>query len=103
MLMDEDWTLAENVKVGLDKAGFTDVEVWEEDCSWRWEGAEAVSKYFFDGGNPANLRTINSFKARGGNVGEVRPIFERLMKEEWGREDGEIELHVPATLATARR
>ncbi|CAD6587456.1 MAG: hypothetical protein ASARMPREDX12_002850 [Alectoria sarmentosa] len=103
MLMDANWTLARNVEAGLDKAGFKGVEVWEEYLAWRWENAEAVSDYFIDGGNPANLRTIDSFKARGGDVSQARPIFERIVQEEWGQKDGSIELRVWATLATARK
>ena len=103
MIMPADWTLAGNVRAGVEKAGFKDVDVWEEDCSWRWESGEAVSKYFLDGGNPGNLKMLDSFKERGGDVDEARPIFERIVQEESGQEDGSIELHVPATLATARR
>lgn len=103
VLMDPNWTLANNVKAGLEKVGFKDVNVWEEDLSWRWESIEALSEFFFNGGNPPNVRTIDSFKARGGNVNEARPIFERIIKEGCRLKDGSIELHVLATLATARK
>ena len=102
-IMDPNWTLASNVFAGIEKAGFKDVDVWEEDCIWRWESVEAVSKYFLDGGNPGNLKSIDSFKARGGNVDEVKPHFERMLQDEYGQKDGSIELHVPATFATARK
>lgn len=103
ILMDPNWTLATNVKAGLDEVGFKDVDVWEEDLSWWWDSADAVSKYFIDGGNPANLRSVDSFKARGGHVDDAKPIFERLIKEGCGQKDGSIELRVSATLATARK
>ena len=100
-VMDAEWTFAGNVEAGLCRAGFQDVEVWEEDVPWRWDSAEAMSKYFFDGGNPANLKMINAFKARGGDVDEARRIFDGLIKGESGREDGSIELRVSVTLAMA--
>lgn len=103
MLMGASWTLASNVKAGLETAGFTDVDVRVEDLYWRWDSLEAVSKYFFDGGNPANLKLINHFKARGGDVDEVKPHFDRILQDVHGLEDGEIVLHVVASLATARK
>lgn len=103
MLMGANWTLAGNVKAGIEVAGFKDVDVWVEDCSWRWESVEALSKYFFDGDNPPNLRMINNFNGCGGNVDEAKPHFERLIQDEFGQEDGSIDLHVLATLATARK
>ena len=102
-IMDANWTLARNVFAGIEKVGFDDVDVWEEDCSWRWESVEAVSKYFLDGGNPGNLKSIDSFKARGGKVDEVKPHFESMLQDEYGQKDGSIELHVLATFATARK
>ena len=103
VLMDPNWTVANNVKTGLEKVGFKDVNLWKEDLSWRWESIGALSEFWFDGDSPPIVRTIDSFKARGGNVNEARPIFERIIKEEWGLKDGSIELHVLATLATARK
>lgn len=103
IIMDANWTLAGNVRAGIETVGFKDVVVWEERCSWSWESAEALSKYFLDGGNPGNLTFIDSFKVRGGKVDEVRPHFERMLLDDYGQKDGWIELHVPATFATARK
>ncbi|KAF6219725.1 hypothetical protein HO133_003550 [Letharia lupina] len=103
MIMPAEWTLAENVKAGLEKAGFGDVDVWVENVAWRWDSVEALSGYYFEGGNPGNVKVLDSFKALGGKVDEARPIFERIIKEECGKEDGSVELRVPATLATARK
>ena len=103
MVMSESWTLTSKVKAGIEEAGFKDVDVWVEDCSWRWESAEAVSKYFFDGGNPGNWKPVDSFRACGGDVDEAKPHFERAVQDEFGQEDGSIDLHAPATLATARK
>ncbi len=102
-LMDVEWTGGGDVRGGLERAGFRDVEVWEEDCVWGMESAEALAGYMFDGGNPGALRILESFRARGGDVDKARPIFERVVREESGREDGSVELYVSATLATARK
>lgn len=103
VLMDEAWTVGGKVKGGLERAGFRDVEVWNEDCVWGWESAGAVGEYYFEGGNPVNLRGIESFRALGGDVEKARPVFERVVGEEWGVGGGAVELHVLATLATARK
>ena len=103
MVMDAKWTYVKSVGAGLEEAGFEAVESWEESLPWRWEGVEAVSKYFFEGGNPGNLAMIDSFKTPGVNIDEVRSIFDRIVQEESGQKDGSIELHAPATLAIARR
>ncbi|KAL9062886.1 MAG: hypothetical protein Q9161_009710 [Pseudevernia consocians] len=103
VLMGEEWTVGGKVKGGLERAGFRDVEVWEEDCVWGWESAGAVAGYYFEGGNPVNLREVESFRALGGDVEKARPVFERVVGEEWGVGDGAVELHALATLATARK
>ena len=102
-VMGADWTLGTNVRAGLEEAGFTDVEVWKEDLAWRWESAEALADYFFNAGNPANMKVIESFKAHGGHVEEARAIYERVVKEECGPGDGSVEIQISATLATARK
>ena len=102
-LMDEDWTIEANVKRGLEGAGWKDVSVWEEECVWGWGSGEEVAGYFFEGGNPANERAVEAFRVTGGDVGEARKVFERVLGEEGGKESGEIELRVVATLATARK
>ena len=101
--MGPEWTLGENVQAGLVKAGFKDVEVWVENLAWQFESVEAIVEYFFDGGNPACVRVIDSFKARGGDMAKARSMYERGIKEECGREDGSLAVPIPATLATARK
>ena len=101
-LMDPAWTWAANVQNGLEKGGFKDVVVWVEDLVWRWESGEALARYFFEGGNPFNVMVIESFEKRGGDVKEVRRIYERVVTEELGKRDGTVEIPIPATLATAR-
>ena len=103
MVMDAKSTFPASVEAGLLEPGFKDVVVWEEDVPWRWDDVEAVSKYYLEGNNPGNVGMIDAFKARGGDVEEVRPIFEGIIKEDSGQKDGSIELHAPATLATARK
>ena len=102
-VMEEEWTLAANVEAGLVRAGFKDVRVWVEELTWRWESAEALAEYLFKGGNPPNVKVIESFKARGGNVEEARKIYERVAKEEYGLGDGSVGVQIPATLSTARK
>ena len=102
-VMEAEWTVAANVEAGLDRAGFKDVKVWVEDSGWRWESAEALAKYVFDGGNPANVKVIESFKARGGNLQEARALYIKIANEEYGRGDRSVEVPIPATLATARK
>lgn len=50
MVMEAEWTLARNVRGGVEEAGFKEVEFWEEELAWRWESAEALAGYFFRGG-----------------------------------------------------
>lgn len=103
MVMGKEWTLSSNVRAGLEGAGFKDVDVWVEDLVWRFESAEALAGYYFDGGNPANVKVIESFKARGGDVGKARALYEKVAKQEFSQEDGSIGVQIPATLATARK
>ena len=102
-VMGEEWTLDMNVRAGLEKAGFKDVEVWKEDQAWKWESAEELERYLFEGGNPPNVKVIESFKADGGDVEKARAIYVRIVKEEFSAEDGSVELQIPASLATARK
>ena len=102
-IMPAAWTLRGEVDRGLERVGFKDVCVWEEECVWGWESVEAAAGYFFDGANPGNEDMIASFRARGGDVEKARPVFVRVLREERGRGDGSVELRVPATLATARK
>ena len=101
--MGAEWTLAENVQAGLEKVGFKDVEVWVEDIFWHFESVEATTKMFFDAGNPATMKVIESFKARGGDMAQARLIYEKGTKDESGREDGTVAVPILATFATARR
>ena len=101
--MGAEWTLAENVQAGLEKVGFKDVEVWVEHVFWHFESAEAVTKYFFEAGNPATVKVMESFKARGGDMAKARVIYEKEIKDEGGREDGSIGVPIIATFATARK
>lgn len=102
-VMDEEWTLGTNVKTGLEKAGFKNVEVWNEDQAWEWDSAEELARYLFEGGNPANLKVIESFKERGGDVEKARAIYIRVVDEEYRVGDGSVEVKIPVTFATARK
>ena len=102
-VMGEEWTLDTNVRAGLEKAGFKDVEVRKEFRAWKWESAEELEHYFFDRGHPANVKVIESFKEAGGDVEKARAIFVRVFKEDLSARDGSVECEVPATLATARK
>ena len=102
-VMEAGWTLTANVQAGLEKAGFKDVKVWEENLTWQWESAEALAGYYFDGGNPANMKVIESFKARGGDIEQARTMYVTIVKEEHGSGDESVEVQIPATLATARK
>ena len=102
-VMEETWTLEKNVRAGLEKAGFKDVAVWKENLTWRWESAEELTHYLFEGGNPGNVWVIESFKDGGGDVEKARAIYERLVKENYHAGDGSVEVKIPATFATARK
>lgn len=102
-VMGEEWTLDTNVRAGLEKAGFKDVEVRKEDEIWKWESAEELARYLFEGGNPANVMVIESFKADGGDVEKARRIYARVVKEDFGAGDGSVGIPIPTTLATARK
>ena len=103
MVMGKSWTQMEDVKAGLLRVGFRDVDAREEKAIWRWKNVQDLSKYFFEGGNPGNDMIIDSFGAKGGNVEEARRLFDRIVEREYGKEDGSIEGHVLACLATARK
>ena len=102
-VMGKTWTQTENVKAGLTEVGFRDVDARDEKRSWQWKSVDDLSKYFFEGGNPGNELMIDSFKARGGSVEEARPLFDRIVEREYGKEAGYIEGHVLACFATARK
>lgn len=101
--MGKEWTLDTNVKIGLEKAGFKDVEVWKEDHGWKWDSAEKMARYLFEGGNPANVKMIESFKECGGDVEKARAIYTRVINDEFRAGDGFFEVKVPTTIATARK
>ncbi|KAL6720090.1 hypothetical protein ACLMJK_002011 [Lecanora helva] len=102
-IMGESWTRAENIRTGLQQTGFKDVDAWEEKVPWRWENVEELSKYFFDGGNPGNVMMFDSFRAQGGEVEQAKPLFKKLVKEEYGEEGDRVGGEVLASLATARK
>ena len=102
-VMGEDWTLDTNVRAGLEKAGFKDVEVRKEDQTWKWENAEDLGRYLFEGGNPLNMKVIESFKVAGGDVEKAKAIYVRVAREKFSARDGSVEIQIPATLATARK
>ena len=102
-VMGEEWTLDTNVRAGLEKAGFKDIEVRKEDQVWKWKSAEDLGRYLFEGGNPGNVKVIESFKADGGDVEKAKTIYVRVAKEDFSAGDGSVEIHIPATLATARK
>ena len=97
------WTRAEEVKSALVELGWRDVQVREESTVWRWENSEESVKYFFDGGHPGNENMVRMFKEKGGDLEELRGVFEKVVVEEYGKEDGHLEGSVPASLATARK
>ena len=102
-VMGEEWTLDTNVRAGLEKAGFKDVEVWKEDQAWKWESAEELGRFFFEGGNPGNVKVIESFKTDGGDLEKARATYVGVVKEYFSAGDGSVEVQIPATLATARK
>ena len=102
-VMGEEWTIDTNVRAGLEKAGFKDVEVRKEDQTWKWKSAEELARYLFEGGNPGNVKVIESFKADGGDVEKARTIYVRVVKENFSAGDGSVGIQIPATLATARK
>ena len=102
-VMEETWTLGPNVRGGLEKAGFKNVDVWKEDLTWRWESADEMTRYPFDGKNPANMKVIDSFKQSGGDIEKAREIYVKIVKEDYAAKDGSVKVQIPATLATARK
>ena len=102
-VMGEEWTLDMNVRASLEKAGFKDIEVQKENQTWKWESAEELERYLFEGGNPLNVKVIESFKADGGDVEKARAIYVRVVKEDFSTGDGSVEIQIPATFATARK
>ena len=102
-VMGTEWTRAEEVKVGLEKVGFKEVEVKAEKGRWRWSSVKEVAKYFFDGGNPGNVAAVQSFRKQGGSVEMVRPLFEKVVEEDYEKEDGGLIGIVLANLVTARK
>ncbi|KAK3171383.1 hypothetical protein OEA41_003467 [Lepraria neglecta] len=102
-IMDDEWTQPEQVKAGLQRTGFNDVVLTTERGVWEWENFDAFAKYFFDGGNPGNERMIDNWKALDRSLGEVRPVFKRIVEEEYGQPNGTLKGYVPAHLVTARK
>ena len=102
-VMGEEWTLDTNVRAGLEKAGFKDIDVRKEDQVWKWESTEELGRYFFDGGHPSNVKVIESFKEDGGDVEKARATYMRVIKEDFSARDGSVEIQIRATLATARK
>lgn len=102
-IMDSRWTRVGEVKERLVEAGWRNVEAREEKQVWKWGNVEEFSKYFFEGGNPANETMMEMFKKKGGSVAEVKGEFEKLVVQEYGKEDGRVEGSVLACLATAMK
>ena len=101
--MEREWTGAKEVKASLEHVGFRDVDVREERGFWHWHSAEEVAKYFFDGGNPGNVGSIESFQKQGGSVDEVRPLFVQVVEKDYEKDGGGLVGIVLANLITARK
>lgn len=102
-VMGSAWTRRDEIEAGLKKAGFIDIVAREEEESWSWESVGVMLKYFFDGGNPGNEAIIRSFSDQGGQIEEVRPEFEQVMREDHAGPGESIQGTVMACLATARK
>ncbi|KAK4693304.1 hypothetical protein P7C71_g4071, partial [Lecanoromycetidae sp. Uapishka_2] len=102
-IMNENWTDPEQVKAGLQEAGFKDVVLVTEKWPWTWASSEEFIDYFIEGGNPGNQRQIDAWNVLGRSVDEVRPIFKRVVESDYGQPDGQIKGYVPAHLVTARK
>lgn len=103
IMMDPEWTRAENVEKGLVKAGFSGVEVRRQSYSWKWDGVEEALGYFFEGGNPEIEKEHRSWTERGGRLEDVRPRMGRRLKEAYGKRDGSLEGPVSVSMAIARK
>ncbi|KAL2045816.1 hypothetical protein ABVK25_012035 [Lepraria finkii] len=101
--MDDEWTQPEQIKAGLQRTGFNDVVLTTERGVWEWENFDAFAKFFFDGENPGNERMIDNWRALDRSPGEVRPVFKRIVEEEYGQPNGTLKGYVPAQLVTARK
>ena len=102
-IMDDEWTQPEQVKAGLQRTGFNDVVLTTERGVWEWENFDAFAKFFFDGENPGNERMIDNWRALDRSPGDVRPVFKRIVEEEYGQPNGTLKGYVPAQLVTARK
>ena len=99
-IMDKEWTDPTEVEKGLAKVGFEDIKLTKVNGSWRWESYEALANYFFDGGNPGNVKMLDAWTDLRRSIDEVRPLFQKVVEEEY-RRDGYLEADVPALLVTA--
>ena len=102
-VMGSAWTCIEEVKAGLERAGFRDVDIQEKSGPWTWENVDVMSKYFFDGKNPGNDAMISSFREQGGNIDKIKSTFEQIFKEDYAGQGESLEGTVLTCLATARK
>lgn len=89
----------ESVRRGLEQAGFQDIQVKLVRSKWAWECPEKCYQYFFESNNPA-LDKLKGPWEESGRMDEVRPLFERILREEYGNC---TDVEETAILAVARK
>lgn len=87
MVTNPKWSSAEQIKENLEKVGLKGVETRQMVTHWRWQNAEEMVKFFFEGGNPVEGRWVESWvEEYGGRVEDVRRAFVEEVEREYERQ-----------------
>lgn len=103
MIMDPEWTYAENVRKRLERAGFQSVDTRTKAEPFHWEKVDQAVIYFFDEHNPKNEEYLASWTERGMSRQDIRPVFKTKLEEAYGGSDGSLEGYVSVCLAIGRK
>ncbi|KAL9117917.1 MAG: hypothetical protein Q9187_005540 [Circinaria calcarea] len=94
----EGWSTEEQVKAQFEKVGCSQVETRIVRPKWKFKGDEYI-QFWFESKIPA-IETILGPWRESGKIDEVRPVFERIVKEKY---NGGQDFGMEAILAFAKK
>ncbi|MCJ1476421.1 hypothetical protein MMC13_005087 [Lambiella insularis] len=94
------WTTGAELEGGLRGAGFPEVGSERVEVDFGVRSTEEMVGFWFEGGNPVAGRLVADWVRVKGGVQEVRGVYERVCREEWGDGRG---LRVEVVLGWGRK